>query len=221
MERFDDTTAALLPQAAPSTVQLTWNGKESVEAAAPSEWLVEFVLAVARQKWAAHRGLSERWFNDAAMKHLARELHGAPLGRWSFETPRGFGDPLDGDALLKAVEAGVPFADGLRWDQIRGVEVWNESEHAANIALWVMGDLLVAGGIVALAVVAAPAVVALGAMRGSPIPLPKGAMPGPRLEIGDAPDGARVVPSTGDMLWTPAFLLPDIAGARPLLAKPR
>ena len=204
------------------------DGCLELRAADLASWMDDFMLAVARAHdgpyhlWPntrrcgatgpPHRQLRtplecEREENDSehAVRHLAWELAGRPLGRWRFQTSAdAWSVPLEGEQLLDALALGLPGTDLARWSDVRGVAVTNVSGGKSFGAIVV--TLLLSVAVMPLALL--------------------GKVPGPFGEVSNAsasvvarsgPEGGGHVDATGAAsIVRPAHGLPESVAARRL-----
>ncbi len=158
VEGLGTAAASLLAQTAPldAAPMRTAEGafELGVSGAAIASWLDRFILATAR--FVAPRKKQTEVVmtcfgagcdddidaqNREALQYLRGGHSDAPLGRWSFQILSRDVGPLAGKALFTARDAGPRVADGLRWSDMRSVEVSNPSPGGTVTAI-IMGVAL-------------------------------------------------------------------------------
>ena len=161
---------AALNEVAPGTFELGVSGE------AIAGWLDRFILATARISTPREEKLrippacfgagatgpgcgdDAAAQNERSLRYLGERLAGAPLGHWSFDILSRTVGPLDGAALFSARDAGPRVSDGLRWADMRLVEVKNVSpgKTAASIVAQITVGVAL-GAVLGIALAAAPA----------------------------------------------------------------
>jgi hypothetical protein len=161
---------AIPKEIAPGVLELGISGE------AIAGWLDRFIVATARRAMPPDREVMEvvlcrqiafegvdcsdapAAMNCRAIGYLRLQLAGAPLGRWSFAVLARDAGPLAGEAIFAALAEGPRVADGLRWSDIKSVEVKNASPSKTAASIIVQVTVGVALGIALAPVLAvAPA----------------------------------------------------------------
>ena len=214
---------AHLKEIAPGVFELGVSGE------AISGWLDRFIVATARRAMPLKREVGEVLMcrqmrfegvdcSDApaakdqrATEYLRRQLVSAPLGRWSFEILSRDAGPLAGEAIFAALAAGPRVADGLRWSDMKSVDVKNGSPGKTAASIIVQITVGVALGIaLAPVLVAAPAFAGGHASGGS-----TSAATGTLGAVGSG--GDEPSQPVGPTLSAPGLVLPGLERTRPLL----